>query len=98
MKIFVLREDYVKTWDVRFDQATPKHTILASNTSSLSITEMAKVTSKPDKIVAVMRLVEVVKGLTSDETVNVTMEHMKKLGKTPILCKDSLGDTFTFWC
>jgi len=90
-----LKKDVFK----RLDQATPKHTILASNTSSLSITEMAKVTSKPDKVVgthffnpvAVMRLVEVVKGLTSDETVNVTMELMKKLGKTPILCKDSPG-------
>jgi len=78
------------------DKAAPKHAILATNTSSLSITELSKVTRRPDKVVGVhffnppvlMELVEVVKGdYTSDETVNVTLELTRKLGKKPILVK-----------
>jgi len=79
------------------DENAPPDTILASNTSSLNITEMARMTKRPDKVigmhffnpVAVMKLVEVIKGpLTSDETVGVTTELVRKLGKEPVLCKD----------
>ncbi|MEM3464225.1 MAG: 3-hydroxyacyl-CoA dehydrogenase family protein, partial [Candidatus Bathyarchaeia archaeon] len=79
------------------DKNAPPNTILASNTSGLSITEMASATKRPEKVagmhffnpVAVMRLVEVVKGaFTSDETANVVCELAKKLGKEPVICKD----------
>jgi len=82
------------------DGFSPKHAILASNTSSLSITEIASVTGRPDKVVGmhffnpapVMKLVEVVKGqLTSQETVNIVKDLAKRLGKTPVECKDSPG-------
>ncbi|MCX8176460.1 MAG: 3-hydroxybutyryl-CoA dehydrogenase, partial [Candidatus Bathyarchaeota archaeon] len=82
------------------DNFSPKHAILASNTSSLSITEIASVTSRPDKVVGmhffnpapVMKLVEVVKGqLTSEETITTVKDLAKKLGKTPVECKDSPG-------
>ena len=80
----------------RLDKATPNHTILATNTSSLSITEISRVTKKPDKVVGMhffnppvlMPLVEVIKGeYTSDETANLTMDLAKRMGKTPILVK-----------
>ena len=82
------------------DEICPEHTILASNTSSLSITEMAAATNRPEKVVGmhffnpvpVMRLVEIVRGLTtSDETVEVARAFAEKLGKTPVVCKDSPG-------
>ena len=82
------------------DEFTPKNAILASNTSSLSITEIASATKRPEKVVGmhffnpapVMKLVEVVKGhLTSQETVETVKELAKKLGKTPVECKDSPG-------
>jgi 3-hydroxybutyryl-CoA dehydrogenase len=78
------------------DRACPPHTILASNTSSLSITEMAAMTQRPDRFlglhffnpVPLMKLVEVVKTVrTSSETI----AFAKKVGKTPILTKDSPG-------
>jgi 3-hydroxybutyryl-CoA dehydrogenase len=79
------------------DKNVPQHAILASNTSGLSITEMASVTKRPEKVVgmhffnpvAVMKLVEVVKGaFTSDDTVEIVCELAKKLGKQPVICKD----------
>lgn len=79
------------------DASAPADCILASNTSGLSITEMAGVTKRPDKVigthffnpVAVMRLVEVVKGaLTSDDTVAVTCALMAKVGKETVICRD----------
>jgi len=79
------------------DKNAPQHAILASNTSGLSITEMASVTKRPEKVVgmhffnpvAVMKLVEVVKGaFTSDDTVEIVCELAKKLGKEPVVCKD----------
>jgi enoyl-CoA hydratase/3-hydroxyacyl-CoA dehydrogenase len=80
----------------RMDEATPDHAILGSNTSSLSITEMANQTNRPDKVVGVhffnppvlMPLVEVVKGEgTSDETVDAIVKLMEKLGKTPVVVR-----------
>ncbi len=74
--------------------------IFASNTSTLSITEMAAVTRKPENFVGIhfmnpvplMKGVEIVRGLlTSEETVQFACEFVKKLGKEPVVCKDSPG-------
>lgn len=81
----------------QLDKNAPAHTILASNTSNLNISEMASVTQRRDKVVgmhffnpvAVMKLVEVVRGpLTSDETVDTTVALARKLDKEPVVCKD----------
>ncbi|MGC9148783.1 MAG: 3-hydroxyacyl-CoA dehydrogenase/enoyl-CoA hydratase family protein [Sulfolobales archaeon] len=78
------------------DTIMPPHAILATNTSSLPITEIAEVTKRPDKVVGMhffnppvlMPLVEVIKGAkTSDETINITYELAKKLGKQPVVVK-----------
>ena len=74
--------------------------ILASNTSSISITQLAAATKRPDHFIGMhffnpvplMQLVEVVKGLqTSDDTVLRTMELAKTVGKMPIRCNDHPG-------
>ncbi len=74
--------------------------IFASNTSTLSITEMASVTKRPENFVGihfmnpvpVMRGVEIVRGLlTGDETLEFAVEFTKKLGKEPVVCRDSPG-------
>lgn len=79
---------------------SPPETILASNTSTISITEIASATHRPDKAIGMhfmnpvplMQLVEVVKGLaTSDETTNIIVELSKKIGKTPVVVNDSPG-------
>ncbi len=78
------------------DGLTRPDVILSTNTSSMSITEIAASTKRPDKVVGMhffnpvplMRLVEVIKGLeTSDDTVKVTWELTEKLGKLPVLVK-----------
>ncbi|MCD6492318.1 MAG: enoyl-CoA hydratase/isomerase family protein [Archaeoglobaceae archaeon] len=77
-----------------------KKAILATNTSGLSITELAKATDRPDKFVGmhffnpvpVMALVEVIKGeQTSDETVNIAVEFVKSIGKTPVVVKKDIA-------
>ena len=82
------------------DQVTPPEAILASNTSSISITKLGAVTTRPDKVVGmhfmnpvpVMKLVEVIRGLaTSDETYQRVLELSEKLGKTALDCHDSPG-------
>jgi len=82
----------------KLDESAPSHAILASNTSYLNISEMASPTKRPDKVVgihffnpvSVMRLVEVVRGArTSNETVEVACDLAKKLGKEPVVCKDT---------
>jgi len=82
------------------DGICPEHTIFASNTSSFSIAEIASVTNRQDRVVGthwwnpphIMPLVEIVKGrYTSDETVAITKELIRKLGKVPVVCKDSPG-------
>jgi 3-hydroxybutyryl-CoA dehydrogenase len=74
--------------------------VFATNTSYQSITELGVVSKRPEKFVGMhwfnppqlMRLVEVVKGRgTSDEAINLVVEICKKLGKVPIVCKDSPG-------
>uniref|UniRef100_A0A6M2DCF3 3-hydroxyacyl-CoA dehydrogenase n=1 Tax=Xenopsylla cheopis TaxID=163159 RepID=A0A6M2DCF3_XENCH len=82
------------------DKAAPPHAILASNTSSLSITEIASVTGRKDKFgglhffnpVPVMKLLEVIRtNETSEDTYNKMMEWGKAMGKTCITCKDTPG-------
>jgi 3-hydroxybutyryl-CoA dehydrogenase len=85
----------------RLDNICREDVILATNTSSISITDIASATKRPEKVVGmhffnppqVMKLVEVVRGFyTSDETVDFVKEMSKKLGKTPIeVKKDSPG-------
>ncbi len=74
--------------------------ILASNTSSISITKIAAQTKRPDRVIGMhfmnpvplMKLVEVIKGLaTSDETRNTTLELAQRMGKTPVEANDSPG-------
>jgi enoyl-CoA hydratase/3-hydroxyacyl-CoA dehydrogenase len=76
------------------DKYAPPHAILATNTSSLPITEIASATKRPDKVVGIhffnppvlMPLVEVIKGAqTSDETARRSYEFVKSLGKEPIM-------------
>ena len=75
-------------------------TVLATNTSSISITKIASVTSRPDKVIGmhfmnpvpIMRLVEVIRGYsTSDEVTATVMELSKKLGKIPVEVNDYPG-------
>lgn len=83
------------------DDSAPAHSVFASNTSALPVTEMSIVTQRPEKIigthffnpVAVMKLVEVIRPpMTSEDTVRVTVDLMIKVGKEPVICKDiSLG-------
>jgi len=82
------------------DQLCEEGTILASNTSGLSITEIASVTRRPEKVIGMhffnpvpaMKLVEIIKGQsTSEETYQVIKELSKKLGKTPILVNEAPG-------
>ncbi len=91
-----LKKDIFK----KLDEITKPEVILASNTSSISITELGATTNRPDKVVGmhfmnpvpVMKLVEVVKGqLTSDETVETVLELSQKLGKDPALVNDYPG-------
>ena len=74
--------------------------ILATNTSSISITEMANVTKRPEKVIGmhfmnpvpIMKLIEVVRGKkTNDETTNKIIELSKKMNKKPVECNDSPG-------
>lgn len=82
------------------DKACPAHTIFASNTSSLTITEMAAATKRPHRFVGLhffnpvplMKLVEVVRTIgTSKETFDAAFAFSKSLGKEPIVCKDNCG-------
>jgi len=82
------------------DDTSPQHAILASNTSSISITEIAAVTKRPEKVIGmhfmnpvpVMKLVEVIRGLsTSDETFQAVKSLAEKLGKTPVEVNDYPG-------
>ncbi len=84
----------------KLDDLCKKDTILATNTSSLSITEIANATKRPDKVIGmhffnpvpIMKLVEVIKGLgTSEETKNEIMEISKSLGKTPVEVEEAPG-------
>jgi 3-hydroxybutyryl-CoA dehydrogenase len=82
------------------DGGADEHTILASNTSSISITEIAAHTSRPDRVIGmhfmnpvpVMKLIEVIRGLaTSDETTRAVFALSEALGKTPVEVNDFPG-------
>ncbi|MBL7119568.1 MAG: 3-hydroxyacyl-CoA dehydrogenase family protein [Dehalococcoidia bacterium] len=83
------------------DKSAPKHAVLASNTSNMSITEIAGVTSRPEQVVGMhffnpavlMNLVEVIKGdKTSEETMQLTYDLVNKMNKVPVRVeKDSPG-------
>ena len=82
------------------DRIAKPGAVLATNTSSISITEIARRTSRPDKVVGmhfmnpvpVMKLVEIIRGLaTSDETTKYVVDLSKQLGKTPVEVNDFPG-------
>ena len=82
------------------DAATSENVILATNTSSISITKIAAVTNRPDKVIGmhfmnpvpVMKLIEIIRGYsTSDEVTNLIMEISKKLDKVPVEVNDYPG-------
>lgn len=84
----------------QLDDACGKDTILASNTSSISITQIAAVTSRPDKVIGmhfmnpvpIMKLVEIIRGYsTSDQVTNTIMKLSKTLGKVPTEVNDYPG-------
>lgn len=82
------------------DKFTSKETILATNTSSISITQIASVTERPDMVIGmhfmnpvpIMKLVEIIRGYSTSEKVTKTiMELSEKLGKTPVEVNDYPG-------
>jgi 3-hydroxybutyryl-CoA dehydrogenase len=82
------------------DAAARPDVILATNTSSISITQIASATKRPDKVIGMhfmnpvplMKLVEVIRGLgTSDETTTTIVDLCKALGKEPVEANDSPG-------
>ncbi len=82
------------------DRIAPPEAVLASNTSSISITEIAACTKRPEQVIGmhfmnpvpVMQLVEVIRGLaTSDATTDAVMAHARALGKTPVEVNDYPG-------
>jgi 3-hydroxyacyl-CoA dehydrogenase len=94
------RIEIKQTVFAELDEVTPGHAILASNTSSLSVTEMAQATSRPDRVVgfhffypaSVMRLIEVIEGEeTSPETIQAALSFAQAVRKTPIRCGEAPG-------
>ena len=84
----------------QLDQYSPKHAILASNTSSLPITEIAAATSRPESVIGmhfmnpvpVMKLVEVIRGLATADEVNETVRNLAEtMGKVPVEVNDFPG-------
>ncbi|MGC7873082.1 3-hydroxybutyryl-CoA dehydrogenase [Desulfosporosinus sp. SYSU MS00001] len=84
----------------QLDVICPEHTILATNTSSLPITEVAACTKRPEKVIGmhfmnpvpVMKLVEVIRGLATSNEVYSTIEDLSiKMGKTPVEVNDAPG-------
>ena len=84
----------------QLDKDCPDDTIMATNTSSISITHIASVTSRPDMVIGmhfmnpvpIMKLVEIIRGYnTSDEVTEIIMEMSKTLGKIPVEVKDYPG-------
>lgn len=82
------------------DKIVPENVVLASNTSSISLTKLGSVTNRADKVIGMhffnpvplMRLLEVIRGLsTSDQTMQTAIEVGVKMGKEPIEAKDSPG-------
>ena len=103
---FIVVEAVTENFEVKkqifrkMDEITAPEAILASNTSSISITKIAATTRRPDKVIGMhfmnpvplMKLVEVIRGIaTSDETYERVKELSEKLGKTPLDCQDYPG-------
>lgn len=99
-------EAIIENFDIKkkvfeeLDRIAPPHAILASNTSSLPITQIAAVTKRPGQVIGmhfmnpvpVMKLVEVIRGLATTDDVYKTIEEASiKMGKTPVWCKDVPG-------
>lgn len=99
-------EAIVENFDIKkkvfeeLDRIAPPHAILASNTSSLPITQIAAVTKRPGQVIGmhfmnpvpVMKLVEVIRGLaTTDDVYNTIEEASVKMGKVPVWCNDVPG-------
>lgn len=100
VEAIIEKEDEKKRVFKILDEITKENIILASNTSSISITTLGKQTKRPDKIVGMhfmnpvplMALVEIIRGYdTSDETLKKIFELAKIMGKTPVESKDSPG-------
>ena len=94
------RMDLKKKIFADLENVTQKHALLASNTSSMSIIDMAMATKRPDKVlglhffnpVPVMRLMEIVRTIaTSDETIETAKVFAKAVGKTAVIAKDTAG-------
>lgn len=92
--------DLKKSVFKKFEEICSPNVILGTNTSSLSITEIAGAVKTPEKVIGihffnpvpVMKLVEIIRGLqTSEKTVADTLEFVKSLNKTPVIVKDSPG-------
>lgn len=89
-----------KTLFSELDKLCPPHTIIATNTSCLSIIDMAAVTKRPDKVLGlhffnpapIMKLLEVIRTIsTSDATVDTVAAFGESLGKTVVLAQDTPG-------
>jgi 3-hydroxybutyryl-CoA dehydrogenase len=96
----VEKEEVKKDLFRRLDAILPQRAILASNTSSISITRLAGATHRPDRFIGmhfmnpvpVMELVEVIRGIaTSDDTASQVEALARSMGKTPIFCNDAPG-------
>lgn len=96
----VEKMDIKKKIFANLDKIAPEHAILATNTSSLPITEIAAVTKRPEKVIGmhfmnpvpVMKLVEIIRGLATDDAVYETIEDItKKIGKVPVEVNDFPG-------
>lgn len=96
----VEKMDIKKKIFVNLDEIAPEHAILATNTSSLPITEIAAVTKRPEKVIGmhfmnpvpVMKLVEIIRGLATDDAVYEAIEDItKKIGKVPVEVNDFPG-------
>jgi 3-hydroxybutyryl-CoA dehydrogenase len=94
------RLDLKKKIFTEIDDAAPEHCILATNTSSISITELASVTSRPEKVIGmhfmnpvpVMKLVEIINGYCTSSAVTQTIEDLsKKIDKIPAMANDYPG-------
>jgi len=92
--------DLKKKIFAELDQTCPKHAILATNTSCLSIIDMAMATARPDKVLGVhffnpaplMKLLEIVRTIaTSDETLEIAKAFGQSLGKTVVIAQDAPG-------
>lgn len=92
--------DLKKKLFAELDKICPKHAILASNTSALSVIDMAMVTTRPEKVLAlhfmnpapIMKLLEIGRTvLTSDETLEISLKFGQSLGKTVVVTRDTPG-------